>query len=434
MALSAGFWATDWVDIRVIQDFSAASSNSVNVGTVGTYTWWREYINGIYNLRQLDASGDNTLNSKTHGRFYAVNAARTDYRDINYIHSSIRIQTDPDLTYGVSPAPDGSQYCYPLAPAFVDASSTTWVYLYYQRPATGGAWFDLFHYQPYTYYGNPARVIASMLIHMGADDDYIDKTNFSTADDGLAAMTVEPMVLVTREVGETLGDTIKRVARHCNDIICVNMSGKLSLVSRTTPPAGPASLDVSETIGPARWRYAKEYIVNKALTSFGEWTVHWGNRTNYPGGSGWTYQARFDRHAEFDTARVLTAEIDDATSQTKYGERVFSNTSREVQAIDDRGRVIDGEYIKRPAIHYPHFFDQDHRDAILERLTAVESTLRREVEIVQDFRGLDYDIGYEVSDVQVTGDGETIAAMTCIEKEIDFRKLTVRSVLLEEPV
>jgi acetolactate synthase small subunit len=73
------------------------------------------------------------------------------------------------------------------------------------------------------------------------------------------------------------------------------------------------------------------------------------------------------------------------------------------------------------------------RDVIMARMTAVESQMRREVEIVEDLRGVDYDIGYELTDVQVTGDGATIAAMTCIEKEIDFAKLTVRSVLLEEP-
>jgi len=68
----------------------------------------------------------------------------------------------------------------------------------------------------------------------------------------------------------------------------------------------------------------------------------------------------------------------------------------------------------------------------MERLTDVESTLRREVTIKQDLRGLDYDVGYEVSGIAVTGDGDTITA-TCIEKEIDFGSLTVSSVLLEEP-
>jgi hypothetical protein len=61
-----------------------------------------------------------------------------------------------------------------------------------------------------------------------------------------------------------------------------------------------------------------------------------------------------------------------------------------------------------------------------------DGQLRKVVTVRQDLRGLDYDIGYEVTNIAVTGDGATISAATCIEKTIDFQNLTVTSTLLEE--
>ena len=62
-----------------------------------------------------------------------------------------------------------------------------------------------------------------------------------------------------------------------------------------------------------------------------------------------------------------------------------------------------------------------------------EAAARREIIVTQDFRGLDYDIGYLVEDVELTGDGDTISEMYCIAKTIDFKTMQVTSTLLEEP-
>jgi hypothetical protein len=433
MALISTWWSTNWVNVRVQHDFSSADSSTQRLSE-GTSTpgWYQTQLTDVYKLRQLDAAGENKQNGKNSGHFYLVNAGATDYRDILYIYVSPRMTPDPYSSTGYYPAPDNDNfYVYP------PASDPTGTYdsnvrLYYFRPATGGTWYDLHHFQPYTYYGNPAEVIAAILLHLGADDDFIDTDAFSDADDGLAAMTTEPQVLVTREAGETVAETIKRIVRHSNDILCVNMEGKLALISRTSPPAGPTSLTVSDVIGKVTWRYAREYISNKAVTSFGEWVYRYGDRTNYPGGSGWSFSATFDRQADWDTTGILSSTEEDTTSQAKYGEKVLSNISKEMETRDENGRIIDGELVTRPAYHFPYFFDEDCRDAVMERLTDVESTLRREIEITQDLRGMDFDIGYEVTGIEVTGDGDTITA-TCIEKEIDFQNLTVKSKLLEEP-
>ena len=71
------------------------------------------------------------------------------------------------------------------------------------------------------------------------------------------------------------------------------------------------------------------------------------------------------------------------------------------------------------------------KDNIMARLSTHEAHPRREVTVTQDFRGLDYDAGYFITDVDLTGDGSTFDAF-CIAKTIDFRTMQVTSTLLEE--
>ena len=69
----------------------------------------------------------------------------------------------------------------------------------------------------------------------------------------------------------------------------------------------------------------------------------------------------------------------------------------------------------------------------MARLTSIDCELRKEITVVQDMRGVDYDVGWNVEDVAVTGDDVTIDETFCIKKVIDFRKMQVTSTLLEEP-
>jgi len=75
----------------------------------------------------------------------------------------------------------------------------------------------------------------------------------------------------------------------------------------------------------------------------------------------------------------------------------------------------------------------DAKAALMARLADVEAVLRREVTVVQDMRGLEYDVGHKVSSVELTRDSETIADTRCTKKTCDFNDLTVTSTLLEEP-
>lgn len=64
---------------------------------------------------------------------------------------------------------------------------------------------------------------------------------------------------------------------------------------------------------------------------------------------------------------------------------------------------------------------------------ASDSKSRRMVTVRQDFRALDWGIGALVENVAVTDDGQTIDEAWCVEREYDFNRLTVTSVLMERP-
>jgi hypothetical protein len=450
MSLSSSFWTTGYADIRVQHDFSSAGHLAYRYAYIDSGSPTEEVyiseIQDVYGLRQLSSMGSVAYNSEEHGKVYAVNTTdSTDVRPLNwvrvmggedwtnpaYIWSSV-----PTSQVYIDPGIENVEKGYPFPPVRSRDTSddSTTIILKYIRSNTSTAndtpvsdSFYVRHFQPYTYYGNPSEVIAAIMLHLGADEDSIDKDAFSNADTGLAAMTDEPKVLVTREVGETIAETIRRVARHSNDILCVSMAGKIALVSRSLPPAGPTSLTPSDLIGGASVRYAREHITNHSFTSFGEWLLFY-----YTDDTLDTQQSRYDRFAEWDLDGVLTNEISDTTSIAKYGDIIQTNVEQDQRIRNEDGSIVDGILRKVQRLHFPYFYDEDCRDAVMERLTDVESTLRREIEIKQDLRGLDFDIGYELTGIEVTGDGDTITA-TCIEKEIDFQNLTVKSKLLEEP-
>jgi hypothetical protein len=75
----------------------------------------------------------------------------------------------------------------------------------------------------------------------------------------------------------------------------------------------------------------------------------------------------------------------------------------------------------------------DTMTTLMSRFATVDAVLRREVVVVQDLRGCDYDVGWLITNVAVTADGSTIAKMICTRKLINFKNLTVTSTLIEKP-
>jgi len=306
-------------------------------------------------------------------------------------------------------------------------------------PTGGSATTSVWIYQPYAWYGRVGQVIAAVLLNQGLDDSYIDQAAFSDADDGQAAIgstdDEEPFVFYRRSIGQSVGEAIKQLASHSWDVLSINMAGKFSLCRRDTPDSAfvITSLGADDGVISVQWRYANERLINHL----------WACEGRY-------YDYAIDADAEFASTISSCTEIafpsntlgsndmpfeefSDATSITKYGER--AGPAREVN-------IQSGNEIKKIRyLHFPHLCNiegtpgdpMDAKAALMARIAAVESKFRKELTIVQDFRGLDYDVGYTVEDVAVTEDGVTIPATVCIKKTVNFKDFTVTSVLLEEP-
>jgi hypothetical protein len=288
----------------------------------------------------------------------------------------------------------------------------------------GGASHDLYHYQPDTFVGNPAEVIAAMLKYYGLDDDYIDKDEFSDADDAYTAMTTEPILVVTRIVGESIADTLKRIMTHTYDFLYMNMAGKVALVNRDSPPTGPTSLTPADIIGDAEWEYTDEHLANYVEAGHGRYEIDNDKWDNYPSSAAWNISVFPDTEAQQDRGGETVDTYEDTTSQGKYGVRTLTNSSMNF--------VEDGLEYKRAIYRLPYFLDVDCKDQIMGRLETVDKDPRRVIKVVQDLRGLDYDIGYKVAGIAVTCDGDTITDARCIRKKVDFKTMRVTSWLLEE--
>lgn len=423
MSLDATWWATGFAAVRFDQDWAAATG--VDGSIAGG---WSVYVfKNVTSLAGMTTYGGGSQ-SKNYGYWFAVkDSDATKIMPLDYAKiTADETVIDPDLDGLLTKKVAGGaimQYNPPFGQFGAPASSATVVAMVWHEDGAATD-YSLHHYQAHYWRGNPAEVIGAILRHVGLASAFIATSLWSDCETAQAAMATEPVVAYRRDIGESIAEALKRVARHCNDIMCVNMAGQISLVSRSSPPAGPTSLSTSLTVGPIAWRYEAKYLANKADVSHGQWNYEQSPATGeYPTGT-WLATAVWEPNAASDSGGLLTTSYADATSQTKHGVIVLDNTQH---------RILEGgAYVQRPAYHLPYIYDEDYKDAVMARLAAVDSALRRELVVRQDFRGLDYDIGYEVTNIAVTSDGDTIAAATCIRKKLDFRNLQITSWLLEE--
>jgi hypothetical protein len=115
-------------------------------------------------------------------------------------------------------------------------------------------------------------------------------------------------------------------------------------------------------------------------------------------------------------------------SMDKYGEIQMRGSRRDVMA---GGKLLNAE-----AVHFPMHFSCHSENMNVPHIAAwmrSSGKIPRTVTITQDFRALDWGIGSKVLNVAVTDDGQTIPEMWCIERTYDFDRLTVTSVLMEQP-
>jgi len=419
----AGTGTPNYTDIRCDADFTSASSSSTTSGSYIRYDYtpcgWL-----IFLPNKAQTNGGN-LQDPEYGYVYATKDSDSSEVSLRNIYHDLRSAP------AISRSTDQNMY----RPFDDDQANSR---LRIVLPTGGADTCSVYIYQPFAWYGRCAEVIAAVLLVKGVSAGSIDQTAFSAADDAQAAMgssdDEEPFVFYRRQIGQSLGEAIKQLAVNSWDILTVNLDGEVALMPRTSVPAGftVSSLDREDGVVSVNWRYAREMLVNHTVASEGRY-----------------YDVTFEQVGTFNNIPMLVSEVsfpsaaskmrslpfeefEDSTSQTRYGLRSLGR-EMELQEGPDVRTIR--------SYHLPYLCNVEGssgdpvaaKTVLMARLADVEAQLRREITVVQDLRGLDYDVGYLVEDVELTSDGAEIDEMFCIKKTIDFNDLSVTSVLLEEP-
>ena len=421
----AGTGPPDYTDLRCNHDSSGASLSTNTIGSWISYSWgpcvWLVFLSN----KRGGPDGKN-IKDANYGYVYGKKDVGGDEQGLHYIQHPFRSAP------AISANTDGE-----MARPFADGNGSLYDDIIVTVPTGGSGTTSIWLYQPYAWYGRVGQVIAAVMLNHGLGASYFDQPAFSDADDGQAAMGVddddEPYVFFRRELGQTLGEAIMQLSLHSWDILSIGMSGKIGLFRRVSPDSAfvITSLDDDDGVVSVQWRYAYERLVNHLWACEGRYYEY---TTEDLSGS---HSDRITSCAEIEfpgktygSNDMPFEEFSDAASITKYGER--AGRSRDVS-------IQSGNEVKKIRyLHFPYMCNieadpSNVKATLMARLSDVESQMRREVTVVQDFRGLDYDVGWTVEDVAITADGVTIDAMVCIKKTINFKDFTVTSVLLEEP-
>jgi hypothetical protein len=238
-------------------------------------------------------------------------------------------------------------------------------------------------------------------------------------------------IACSRTVGDRCIDLIKKCIIHSNDIYFVNEAGKLSVQSRTRPITHP-SLSLSDgVIGDVGWKYDNRLLFNVAYTSWGSGVLVSGMAA--PGAEQYVEPfSAVDEPTMDSYAGTMMATVSaNQASIGKYGIVQMQGVETDVN--------IKGTLSRSKRVHFPFhlschsYYFGSGRISHISAWMASNGKIPRTVTITQDFRALDWGIGSKVLNVAVTDDGQTIPEMWCIERTYDFDRLTVTSVLMEQP-
>jgi len=314
------------------------------------------------------------------------------------------------------------------------------------KPSAGDR--SLYHYNPWAWFGTVPAVIADIVMKCGVGADYIDHDAFDNAHDAYDLTTGDaPWTtasgLVTkweigcsRRIGEKCIDLVMNCARHSRDLYFVNEAGKLSVNSFTRWASGTnyaTSLGILDGVTNIdAWSWESRYLYNWALCSWGSGVVVSGdggtidpNSAVYMASEDDTIAAYLgDRLSDYLTSPFYVAPYNEAM----FG-RLWLRGQKTIQNNTGQSRLAE-------KAHFPFSFSPHnttgHYVPIYHWFVS-DSFPRRFVTLTQDMRGLDWGIGAHVANVAVTDDGQTISEAWCIERTYDFDRLTVTSVLMEQP-
>lgn len=321
-------------------------------------------------------------------------------------------------------------------------SSGTQSYLYIWFPKKVGTW-RLGHYVPWAWSGTVPEVVAAIMMKMGISTTYIDTTAFDNAYDAYDPTTGDSPYRITvsggpltvyasRKVGQKVSDLIFDVAMNSRDFFFADEAGVFSCNSFVRPNTTVTGLGLSDGVLAVSWERTTKYIINSVTGRYGDAVRQWGDQTNRPD------------NALHDLSCVDEPQLDSyvssskwfysftsPTSITKYGERPAKGRKTIVNT--------DGSPREAEVVHFPMQLDPDWTSGARPEPVSLRAWLnsdaqpRKLITVRQDLRGADYGLGDKVEDVELTGDGATVADTRCIEKEYNFDSLTVTSVLMEVP-
>jgi hypothetical protein len=424
----AAWWTADGEDARVAPDYSGASVDIYP----SNHQWDLCTIVEIDSAYQRDYHYGSSHPLEM-GYFYLYNTSNT--------YETVAADTSCIESGQIYPAPQHEGEIKQLHkgqtnvwrwPFMHDTSYGNYsITAYFPASPAGetGEWtFHLKHFQPYAYYGFVGEVIPSILMELGIDQDYIDTDAFDDSYDDQQGAIYNSPVGYAREVGVSVFESLQEISTHAKEMFGLTMGGKVTMPPRATPSETTTAL---AGIKELTWRYATEHQYNDVRVTGGMASLATlVNRVNAPTEMDGNDEVDNDSYyfaTEWDSA--MAGALGDSWEYSVTESLFYSDAPR--LRLAGTETTYDGKRVERQLPTHMRFYNSPALGGQYqtERMDLFTLPLR-EVTVVQDYRGLDYDVGHRVYDV-VTDAGD-IPGMLCISKEIDDDNHTVTSVLLED--
>ncbi len=429
----SNWWSDDYEYTELVPSFGLASVSSSNSGDYRLETV--EDITGPFYMEggNYQGTGNVLHGNDIYGYAYGYGGGNYAAWESAYCDGQIT----PYSPGGLVASTSGRKLFFPCP--LRDTVSFNRLFFYWNSAFVTPR--NLYLWIPRAWMGTVAEVVASILRSLGVATEMIDTDSFSASHDAQIYDVDKRMIVVyRREPGQSYGETIMGIARHSWEFLTITMSGKIAMIPRTNPTDYTIdSLDGSaDGVVAAQWSMTLEHLGNYAIAGYGRWRSGWlktpaaginyiEDQEHVAVPSGWG-----------SDSDALWQTFENAGSVAKYG-RIPIMNSRAKFYTDNVAETLS-------VFHLPYLTSNSTSSALPTRYEAceqlvslyfdrldIDSQSRKEIRIVQDMRGLDFDCGWKVANVAVTHDGQTIADTRCISKLVDFRDMTVVSVLLEEP-
>jgi len=435
MALDSTWWSLDYEYTELVPEFSMASVTNADNGNHRLDII--EDINGCFYMEggKYQGTGNVLHGNDIYGYSYGYGGGNYAAWESVYCDGQIT----PYSPGGFVASTSGRKLFFPCP--LRDTVSFNRLFYYWSgvfvTPRTAHIWI------PRAWMGTVAEVIGAILRSLGVDTSMIDTESFAAShEDQLRYGSGEDnslYVVYRREPGQSYGETLTGLARHSHDLLTITMSGKIAMFPRRNPDDFTvSSLDAGDGIIAAQWKLTLEHVGNHVIAGYGRWRSGW-LKTPAAGVNYIEDQEHVSVPSGWGSdSDALWQTFENADSIAKYGKIPITNAKASFYTdnVAETLSVFHLPYLTSNSLISP----SPSRYEVCEQLVrdyfsrlAVDCQVRKEIYVVQDMRGLDYDCGWRVEDVAVTHDGQTIADTRCVSKIVNFKDMTVTSVLLEEP-